>query len=177
MGSRKLTVPPLSISRCTPPKVVMGLCRSCSLFGDRGDDDYALRPELTPTVARLAADAVRQRPLPLRWFGIGPFFRGERPQRGRLREFLQWNADVIGDPSMNAELDLLGLLAGTLERFGLRPSDVTIRLSHRDAAASVLQGLGVNEDQLHAAFTLLDRKEKMPRSLRGQSPAIGAWTG
>ena len=63
---------------------------------------------------------------------------------------------------MNAELDLLGLLAGTLERFGLRPGDVTIRLSHRDAAASVLQGLGVNEDQLHAAFTLLDRKEKMP---------------
>ena len=50
-----------------------------------GDDDYALRPELTPTVARLAADAVRQRPMPLRWFGIGPFFRGERPQRGRLR--------------------------------------------------------------------------------------------
>ena len=48
------------------------------------DDDYALRPELTPTVARLAADAVRQRPMPLRWFGIGPFFRGERPQRGRL---------------------------------------------------------------------------------------------
>ena len=127
-----------------------------------GDDDYALRPELTPTVARLAADAVRQRPMPLRWFGIGPFFRGERPQRGRLREFLQWNADVIGDPSMNAELDLLGLLAGTLERFGLRPGDVTIRLSHRDAAASVLQGLGVNEDQLHEAFTLLDRKEKMP---------------
>ena len=63
---------------------------------------------------------------------------------------------------MNAELDLLGLLAGTLERFGLRPGDVTIRLSHRDAAASVLQSLGVHEDQLHETFTLLDRKEKMP---------------
>lgn len=139
-----------------------------------GDDDYALRPELTPTVARLAASAVRQRPLPMRWFGIGPFFRGERPQRGRLREFQQWNADVIGDPSMNAELDLLSLLAGTLERFGLRPGEVTIRLSHRDAVAEVLRSLGVPDAQLHEAFTLLDRKEKMtPEAFAEKAAPLG----
>ena len=127
-----------------------------------GTDDYALRPEFTPTLARMVAARGNSLPRPVKWFAIPSQFRAERPQRGRLREFFQWNVDMLGldDPSADAEVVATGLSA--LDALGLRPDVATVRLSHRDAVASALGSLGVAGDSMHAAFQLLDRRDKLP---------------
>ncbi|MAD19965.1 MAG: histidine--tRNA ligase [Planctomycetaceae bacterium] len=127
-----------------------------------GTDDYALRPEFTPTLARMVAARGNSLPRPVKWFAIPSHFRAERPQRGRLREFFQWNVDMLGldDPSADAEVVATGLSA--LDALGLRPDVATVRLSHRDAVASALGSLGVAGDSMHAAFQLLDRRDKLP---------------
>ena len=127
-----------------------------------GTDDYALRPEFTPTLARMVAARGGSLPRPVKWFAIPSHFRAERPQRGRLREFFQWNVDMLGldDPSADAEVLSTGLTA--LDALGIRPDVATVRLSHRDAVASALEALGVDRESMHAAFQLLDRRDKLP---------------
>jgi histidyl-tRNA synthetase len=127
-----------------------------------GTDDYALRPEFTPTLARMVAARGGSLPRPVKWFAIPSHFRAERPQRGRLREFFQWNVDMLGldDPSADAEVLSTGLTA--LDALGIRPDVATVRLSHRDAVASALEALGVDRESMHAAFQLLDRRGKLP---------------
>lgn len=129
---------------------------------DGGKDDYALRPEFTPTLARMVAARGGGLPRPVKWFAIPSHFRAERPQRGRLREFVQWNVDMLGldTPSADAEVLATGLAA--LERLGIDPSVATARLSHRDAVALGLEALGVPRESMTTAFELLDRRDKMP---------------
>jgi histidyl-tRNA synthetase len=126
-----------------------------------GEKTYALRPEFTPTLARMVVARAAQLPMPIKWFCMPAMFRAERPQRGRLREFQQWNVDLIGVAGADADAEVIatGLLA--LERLGLRPSDVQVRISHRDAVANILRRLGVAAESLHAAFELLDRRDKL----------------
>ena len=127
-----------------------------------GEDDYALRPEFTPTLARMAAAKGASLPLPTKWFAIPTHFRAERPQRGRLREFLQWNVDVIGLGEPEGEVEIIEAAVLALERFGLTPRDVQVRLSHREAIAALLRSLGVGEERVPAAFELLDRFDRLP---------------
>ncbi len=127
-----------------------------------GEDDYALRPEFTPTLARMAAAKGPSLPLPTKWFAIPSHFRAERPQRGRLREFFQWNVDVVGLGEPDGEVEVIECAVLALERFGLSPQDVQVRLSHRDAVASLLRLLGTPEASVPGAFELLDRFDRLP---------------
>lgn len=127
-----------------------------------GESTYALRPEFTPTLARMVAAKGAQLPMPIKWFCMPSMFRAERPQRGRLREFQQWNVDLIGVDGAAADVEVISVAVLALERLGLKPSDVQVRISHRLAMATVLKRLGVSEEGVGGAFELLDRRDKLP---------------
>lgn len=126
-----------------------------------GEDTYALRPEFTPTLARMVVARAAQLPLPIKWFCMPSMFRAERPQRGRLREFLQWNVDLVGVAGADADADVIATAILALERLGLTPADVQVCISHRDAVANILRRLGIRDEALGAAFELLDRRDKL----------------
>lgn len=128
-----------------------------------GEDDYALRPEFTPTLARMYAAKAASLPSPTKWFSIGPYFRAEKPQRGRLREFLQWNVDVLGgEDEATSDFALLSCMADFLHRTGLDGLRATsIRLSDRRRVAKHLMESGVAESKLEHAFAVLDRMGKV----------------
>ncbi len=139
-----------------------------------GEDDYALRPEFTPTLARMVAARAGSLPQPIKWFAIPTHFRAERPQRGRLREFIQWNVDLIGVEGPQAEVDVLSTAVVAMERLGLTPADVRVKLSHRGVVAAALAALGAGSDRLAEAFALLDRRDKLePSEFDARAAAIG----
>ena len=127
-----------------------------------GSDDYALRPEFTTTLARMAAARAAQLPVPIKWFAVPNFFRAERPQRGRLREFYQWNVDLLGAEGPAIDAEVIGVAVAALARLGLKHTDVRVKISHRVAAAKLVRALGVAEESVAGAFELLDRRDKMP---------------
>ncbi len=140
-----------------------------------GDEVYALRPEYTPTLARQYAARAGQLPKPTRWFSVGPYFRAERPQRGRLREFLQWNVDVLGDESFTADAELLGCLAGLAVEMGLDFETVRISCNDRRITESKLRNAGVAPDKMDAALQVLDAYDKLSGeelSARAQSAGL-----
>lgn len=126
-----------------------------------GEKSYALRPEFTPTLARMYAARAGSLPRPTKWFSVGPYFRAERPQRGRLREFLQLNADILGDDSPGADAEVIACAIGAMASLGLTPADVKVRISHRGAVESALARRGVAREQFPAWFDLLDRIGKI----------------
>jgi histidyl-tRNA synthetase len=131
-------------------------------FTDKGDRAVALRPEVTPTLARMVAARHRDFPKPMRWFNVGTCFRYERQQRGRLREFLQFNCDLVGDGSPAADAEVIALLIDLLRSFGLGEGDFAIRLSDRSAWHDFMARHGVEKDRTAEFLTIVDRMEKMP---------------
>ena len=131
-------------------------------FTDKGDRAVALRPEVTPTLARMIAARHRDFPKPMRWFNVGTCFRYERQQRGRLREFLQFNCDLVGDVSPAADAEVISLLIDLLRSFGLGPKDFAIRLSNRSAWHDFMALHGVGKERASEFLTIVDRMEKMP---------------
>lgn len=125
-----------------------------------GEKTYALRPEFTPTLARLYAAKAGSLPKPTRWFMAGPMFRAEKPQRGRLREFLQWNCDVLGDPSPQADADVIACCIGLLEQLGLTPEHVRVRTSNRDLIRDLSLHCGLPEDKIDFWYAYLDGEAK-----------------
>ncbi len=125
-----------------------------------GDTDYALRPEFTPTLARMYATRASALPKPTRWFSICSFFRAERPQRGRLREHVQWNIDVIGEAFPTADAQILAAAVGLLGRLGLTPDDVQIALNHRAHLEATLSQYGFT--RMEEAIALVDAALKLP---------------
>ncbi len=143
-----------------------------------GEDDYALRPEFTPTLARMVAARAGGMAMPIKWFAIPSHFRAERPQRGRLREFIQWNVDMVGIDGAQADVDVLSTAVSALGHLGLAPSDVRVRLSHRGVVGAALAALGATAERLGEAFTLLDRREKLdPKEFDARALAIGLREG
>lgn len=143
-----------------------------------GDADYALRPEFTPTLARMFAARAAQLPQPTRWFCIPNHFRAERPQRGRLREFIQWNVDVIGDGTPAADAEIIAVGVGVMERLGLSPDVIRVKISHRDLVTTLLRDAGLDDDMHVKALALLDKRAKMPsEKFREQWAALGADPG
>ncbi len=126
-----------------------------------GAAPYALRPEFTPTLARMVAARAPELPRPIKWFAIPSHFRAESPQRGRLREFMQWNVDFIGDATPQADAEVIATLVASLDTLGLTPADVKVRISDRRFVALLLEDYGVAKDVQAEALTLLDRFSKL----------------
>src|ERR671911_2143594 len=112
-------------------------------FKDKGDRDVALRPEMTPTLARMVAARAGELKKPIRWFSIPQLFRYERQQRGRLREHFQLNCDLIGESSSLADAEIIALAIDVMRAFGLSPRDVRVRLSDRRVLTAILRQRGV----------------------------------
>jgi len=130
-------------------------------FTDKGDRRVALRPEMTPTLARMVAARANGLKKPIRWFSIPQLFRYERQQRGRLREHFQLNCDLIGESSPLADAEIIGLTIDLMRAFGLGPADVRVRVSDRRTLTTLLRGRGVPESGLHAAFQFIDKIERL----------------
>jgi len=129
-------------------------------FTDKGGRAVTLRPEMTPTVCRLVGAKANALKRPIKWFSIGEFYRYERMQRGRGRCFFQFNADIFGEPGVEAESELIGLLVQNLCAFGLTEADFFVRLSDRDLWVYYLAALGLDEPRIKAVLTAVDRYEK-----------------
>ncbi len=129
---------------------------------DRGGRDLAIRPEITPTLARMVNQQINALPRPIKWFSVPRLCRAERPQKGRLREFFQWNIDIIGIDSPEADAEVIFTSLDYLRRVGLTAADVRAKISSRRLLASVLRGLGIDEGGLDAMYPLLDKKAKLP---------------
>lgn len=136
------------------------------VFDDRGGEQITLRPELTPTLARMIANRQGELVLPIRWWSFGRFWRYERPQKGRLREFYQWNCDTIGDDTTSSEIGSLEVVIATLQTLGLTPADVVIDISDRALINQTLADNNITGDKLTAAFKLLDRLDKLSPDAR-----------
>ena len=130
-------------------------------FADRGGDMITLRPELTPSLARMIAQRQRQLVFPLRWWSYGPFWRYERPQKGRTREFFQWNADLIGADSPEADAELVALIAAFFTRVGLSPDDAVILVNNRRLLDAQLQAAGISVVQKPVVSRWIDRRDKL----------------
>ena len=132
-------------------------------FVDKGDRNVALRPEMTPTLARMVAARANGLKKPIRWFSIPQLFRYERQQRGRLREHFQLNCDLIGEVGPLADAELIALAIDVMRAFGLTSSDVRVRLSDRRVLTAILTAKGVKPAGLSRAFQFIDKRERMQR--------------
>jgi len=144
-------------------------------FTDKGDRQVALRPEMTPTLARMVGARAQALKKPIRWFSIPQLFRYERQQRGRLREHFQLNMDLIGESSPLADAELVAAAIDITRAFGLGPADVQARMSDRRVLRALLLGAGVPEAKLSEAFVLIDKAERMPEAdlVRAVREALG----
>lgn len=147
-----------------------------------GRAPYAMRPEFTPTLARMYAAHAKQLPKPCKWFTAGPYFRAERPQRGRLREFLQWNVDAIGLPSEDdtpaarAQMDseTIECCVCLFDAIGLTSESLKIKFSDREFAVANIKMRLENQDNLDEALALLDRLSKLPtEKAKEEAKALG----
>lgn len=144
-------------------------------FTDRGERRVTLRPEMTPTLARMVAGKRRELAFPLRWFSIPNVFRYERPQRGRLREHYQLNVDLVGVESTEADIEIVRLASELLKVFGATEKDFIIRVNSRNLLTTACAAAGLTADQTRAYIRLLDKKAKMtPEEFDAARKAISA---
>jgi histidyl-tRNA synthetase len=132
-------------------------------FTDKGEREVAMRPELTPTLARVIAAHEREFKKPLKWFSIGQFFRFERQQRGRLREHFQLNCDVIGEADLAADIELVALCIDILRAFGFTEKDFVVRISDREFWTDFLGEKNVAQDRWEEVLQIIDRSAREPR--------------
>jgi histidyl-tRNA synthetase len=131
-------------------------------FVDKGEREVALRPEMTPTLARMVTARHKDFKKPLKWFSIPQVYRYERPQKGRGREHYQFNCDIIGEASLEADVELVALVIDTLRAFGLTEKDFVVRLSDRQFWTDFMDAQNVAEDQRYAFIQAIDKSEREP---------------
>ncbi len=131
------------------------------VFPDRSGSMIALRPELTPSLARMVAQRGKGLTLPLRWWSFGPFWRYERKQKGRSREFFQWNIDLIGVDTPEADAELVAVAATLFRNVGLTADMIRIKVNNRRLAENQLQKIGIQGELLPTTFRLIDRQDRM----------------
>ncbi len=130
-------------------------------FQDRGGDFVTLRPELTPSLARMIAAKQGELTYPVRWWSFGPFWRYEQPQKGRSREFFQWNIDMLGVDSPEADAELIAVAATFLRSVGLNPQLATIFVNNRRLMDSEFDALQIAAGKRLDISNLVDRRSKM----------------
>jgi len=126
-------------------------------FIDKGGREVSLRPEMTPSLARILGERSRSMSKPIRWFSIPQLFRYERQQRGRLKEHFQWNVDIIGEASLAADAETLAVAIDGLRQLGLTSEDFVARVSDRALVQTLLRALGVPEDTVHVTLAFIDK--------------------
>jgi len=142
-------------------------------FTDRGGREVTMRPEMTPTLARMIAAKHKSLLFPIRWYSIPNFFRYERPQKGRLREFWQLNVDIFGIKTISAEIEVLEIAFRIMEAFGLKQEHFKIRINDRVLIDETLKGLGLDEEQSAEVRRLIDRKDKIDNFDEEMTALIG----
>ena len=131
-------------------------------FEDKGGRKVALRPEMTPSLARMVMARAGALPTPIKWFSIPQCWRYERTQRGRGREHYQWNVDIWGSDAIQADAELLSVLVSFFEGVGLNADDLVIRISSRKVLEEVLGSLGISGDAFAATCIIVDKMDKLP---------------
>lgn len=140
-------------------------------FTDRGGRDVTIRPEMTPTVARMVAQKRKELSFPLRWYSIPNLFRYERPQRGRLREHWQFNADIFGVDSIDADVEVIAMAYHIMKAFGAKDENFIVKLNNRRALTKTFAELGLNDENQKIFRRLLDKKDKI-KDFEEQAKAI-----
>ena len=143
-------------------------------FTDRGGNEITLRPELTPSLARMVAQKQNELNFPVRWWSFGPFWRYERPQKGRTREFFQWNVDMLGVSSPEADAETAAVLATLFQRVGLTPQQVMIKVNNRRLMEDRFNALDIPGEKRPTVSSWVDRRDKMsPESWMVYGKEIG----
>lgn len=134
---------------------------------DRGGRQLAIRPEITPTLARMVNERINSLPRPIKWFSVPRLCRAERPQKGRGREFFQWNVDIIGVESglgkSLADAEVIYTTVDYLREVGLTSKDIKVKISSRELLAAYLKSVGIPEAKLDSIYPVLDKKTKLPK--------------
>ena len=130
-------------------------------FTDRGNREVTLRPEMTPTVARLVAGRVHNLAFPLRWYSMPNLFRYEKPQRGRLREHWQLNVDLFGVENSEADAEIITIAYNIIKEFGAKDSDFVIKINSRKLINDLYARFELNEEQAHTVSKIIDKKDKI----------------
>ena len=131
-------------------------------FEDKGGRRVTLRPEMTPSLARMVMARAGAMPTPIKWFSIPQCWRYERTQRGRGREHYQWNVDIWGSDAVQADAELLSVLVSFFQRVGLNADDLAISISSRKVLEEVLGSLGISGDAFAATCIIVDKMDKLP---------------
>jgi histidyl-tRNA synthetase len=161
-GFREYDGPPLEPLELFTTKSGEEIVGQLYNFTDKGGREISLRPEMTPTLARMVAAHERNYKKPIKWFAIPQLFRYERQQKGRLREHFQFNADLIGETGPAADAELIALLIDTLRAFGLTAEDFIIRLSSRNAWQEFFKHGGGDHAHEYEFFQIIDKLERTP---------------
>ena len=132
-------------------------------FTDKGGREVALRPEMTPTFARMVSAKINSLRKPVRWYSIPQLFRYERQQKGRLREHFQLNVDIVGDSDVASDAELLAVALEVMRQCGLTSEDVVARVSDRRLLSALLSAWGVPDESVPAAYAAIDKVERDPR--------------
>jgi histidyl-tRNA synthetase len=144
-------------------------------FKDKGDREIALRPEMTPSFARMVGARANAMRKPIRWFSIPQLFRYERQQKGRLREHFQLNVDIVGETDVSADAELLAVGIECMRAFGLTSKDVVARVSDKRVLAALLRTLGFEDDTHADVMQVIDKLERQPKDeSRARLQRIGA---
>ena len=131
-------------------------------FTDKGERQVILRPEITPSLARMAARMLKEKPKPFRWYSLPKCYRYERPQKGRLREFRQLNVDLIGDDSVLSDLEMMSFILELMRRFEVPKEAFEIKVNHRGVVSALLEERRFGDGEKKMFLQLIDRKEKLP---------------
>ncbi|KND48237.1 MAG: histidine--tRNA ligase [Parcubacteria bacterium C7867-006] len=131
-------------------------------FLDRGEREVTLRPEMTPTVARMVAGKIHDLAFPLRWYSIPNLFRYEKPQRGRLREHWQLNVDLFGVDSNDADVEVINIAHKIMKKFGAKDEDFVIKINNRKIINDLYKKFELNEENSYKISKIIDKKNKIP---------------